>query len=149
MKLFRISVLLAAGILLVGAVTACSDDDEDGDDGGDEPAATTAAATETDDAAGGADDEVQVSMQDFAFDPDSFTVPAGVPVKIEATNDGSAPHTLTVYTDEAYQDAVEDADTGTVSGGEDGEFTVTFEGGEYYFRCEVHPAQMTGTFEAE
>jgi plastocyanin len=159
MKLFRILTLLAAATLLVGAVVACDDDDDEEDNGGGPAATTEAAADETpeetdaaDDtgaATGGADDEVQVAMLDFSYDPASFTVPAGVPVKVEARNEGASPHTLTVYTDQEYNDAVDDADTGTISGGEDGEFTATFEGGEYYFRCEVHPTQMTGTFEAE
>jgi plastocyanin len=30
-----------------------------------------------------------------------------------------------------------------------GEFEVTLDAGEYFFRCEVHPAQMEGTITAE
>jgi plastocyanin len=141
MRLFRISLLLAASFVLVGAVAACGDDDDDG--GGDEGAATTPAG------GGGAANEASVEAKDFSFEPDTVLVTAGEDVTVTLVNTGSAPHTLTVYTDEDYQDAVDGADTGTVNGGESGEFTVSFEGGEYYFRCEVHPSQMQGELEAE
>ena len=143
MKLLRVLLLLSASLLLVAAVSACSDDDDE-DDGG--SAATTAPASG---GGGGGETAVTVDAKDFSFDPDTFAVAAGEEVTITLDNTGSAPHTLTVYTDEEYTDAVVDADTGTVNGGDSGDFTATFEGGEYYFRCEVHPGQMTGEFEAE
>ena len=142
MKVLRIVLLLVASTLVLGVVAACSDDDDEEDDGG-QPAATTAAA------GGGASDSVTVEGKDFSFDPDTFTVAAGKEVTITLDNTGSAPHTIDVYTDEEYTDAVDGAETGNVDGGETGEFKATFEGGEYYFRCEVHPSQMTGEFEAE
>ena len=143
MKLLRVFLTLGASVLLVGAVAACSDDDDDDEGDGGEPAATTAAAD------GGASDSVTVEGKDFSFDPDTFTVAAGKEVTITLDNTGSAPHTIDVYTDEEYSDPVDGAATGNVDGGETGEFKATFEGGEYYFRCEVHPSQMTGEFEAE
>jgi plastocyanin len=139
MKLLRISLLLSASALLIGAFAACSDDDDDEA----EPAATTPAAD------GGGGDSVTVEGKDFSFNPETFTVPAGKEVTVTLNNTGNAPHTLTVYTDEDYKDPVDGADTENVDGGDSGEFTATFEGGEYYFRCEIHPAQMTGEFEAE
>jgi plastocyanin len=140
MKLLRISLLLSASALLIGAVAACSDDDDDEA----EPAATTAPAD-----GGGGGDSVIVEGKDFSFDPSTFTVAAGKEVTVTLNNTGNPPHTLTVYTDEDYKDPVDGADTENVDGGDSGEFTATFEGGEYYFRCEIHPAQMTGEFEAE
>jgi plastocyanin len=156
MKLLRVLLLLSASLLLVAAVSACGDDDDDDEDNGDGAAATTAPADDGDDAAttapadgGGGEGTVEVEAQDFAFVPASFAVTADEEVTVTVNNTGSAPHTLTVYTDEEYTDAVTDADTGTLNGGETGEFTATFSGGEYYFRCEVHPGQMTGQLEAE
>ncbi len=35
---------------------------------------------------------IDVTLNDFSFTPDSFTVPAGVPVSVHATNDGAATH---------------------------------------------------------
>ena len=143
MKLFRISLLLGASILMLGAVVACSSDDNE-DSGNNTPAATTAAAS-----GGGAARAVTVEAKDFSFDPKTFAVAAGEEVTITLNNTGSAPHTINVYTDDQYTDAVDGAETGNVDGGDTGDFKATFEGGEYYFRCEVHPTQMMGEFEAE
>jgi plastocyanin len=139
MKLLRVFQLLGVSLLLIGAVAACSDDDDDGDAG--EPAATTAPAASS-------GDSVSVEAKDFSFAPATFTVAAGEEVTVTLNNTGNARHTLTVYTDEEYSDPVDGAET-SVSAGETGEFKATFEGGEYYFRCEVHPTQMMGEFEAE
>jgi plastocyanin len=160
MKLLRVLLLLSASLLLVAAVSACGDDDDDDEDNGDGAAVTTAPADDGDDGDdapattaaaddGGGEGAVEVEAQDFAFVPASFAVTADEEVTVTVNNSGSAPHTLTVYTDEEYTDAVADADTGTLNGGETGEFTATFSVGEYYFRCEVHPGQMTGQLEAE
>ena len=144
MNFLRISLLLAAGVLLVGAGAACGGDDEDEDSGGEEPGATTPASD-----GGGEGNNVTVEGKDNAFDPETFTVRAGEEATVTLENTGSATHTLTVYSDENFETAVDGADTDTVNGGESGEFAATFEAGEYYFRCEIHPTQMKGTFEAE
>jgi plastocyanin len=167
MKLIRVSALLLLSILVAGAVVACGDDDDE-ESNGTEPTASRPAATEEEDdetatpteeadetggptggATGGADDEVQVETVDLGFDPENFTVPAGVPVKIEVTNSGALPHTLTVYEDEEYNTALDGADTGRIEAGEDGDFTSTFETGDYFFRCEIHPDAMEGDITAE
>jgi plastocyanin len=163
-KHLRILVFPAL-VLLVAAAIACGDDDE-ADTGTTEE--TSPAATredegdriETPDATGddtgaptgaatGLDDEVQVAAADFSFSPDTFSLPAGAPVKIEVRNTGSAPHTLTVYSDEEYSSAVPGADTDTIEGGEDASIETTFDAGQYFFRCEIHPTQMEGEFTAE
>ena len=162
MKPVRVSLLLLLSVLLIGTI-ACGGDDET-DTG--EPDATAAPATQTQDeetpeataeptptataqATPGLDDEVQVQAADFSFDPASFAVPAGVPVKIEVRNAGAFPHTLTVYSDQEYTAGVEGADTGNISSGENAEVTTTFEAGEYFFRCEIHPTQMEGDLTAQ
>lgn len=143
MKLLRFPLLAALSVLLVVAVAACGDDEEDSDDGGTEP---TAAATD-DSGGGGGGSEVSVEAFDFGFDPEEATVAAGE-VTVTLVNAGEAPHTLTVYVDEDFSEAVEGANTQNVTGGEEGEFTATFEAGDYHFRCEIHPA-MQGTLTAE
>jgi plastocyanin len=165
MKLFRVLSLLLLSVLLAGVVVACGDDDDEGN--GNEPTVSRPAATEDEDeetpdatdedsatptseaTGGGLDDEVQVEASDFAFDPDIISVPAGVPVRIEVANTGSARHTLTLYEDEEYVTPLAGADTGQIEGGEDGEVTVTFEEGDYFFRCENHTEQMEGDITAE
>jgi plastocyanin len=154
---------LSALALLVAVTIACGDDDEVDTSGSEEtsPAATredsespatTDAAGATDGptgAATGLDDEVQVEAADFSFSPDTFILPSGVPVKIEVRNAGGLPHTLTVYSDPEYSSAVSGADTGNIEAGEDASIETTFDPGEYFFRCEIHPTQMEGDFAAE
>ena len=148
----------------LAAMIACGGDDEPDTSQPDRtsPAATrdedSPAATSPGDDSPGAtspgdesplDDEVQVQAADFSFSPDSFAVPAGVPVKIEVRNTGSFSHTLTVYSEADYSTAVDGADTGSILASEDADFTTTFDAGRYFFRCDLHPAQMEGELTAE
>jgi plastocyanin len=165
-KRLRVFIPVLFGALLVGATVACGGDDDEADTG--QPTATspaptrepatdtpepTEAATEppapTGAAGGGLDDEVQVQAADFSFDPAGFSVPAAVPVKIEVRNAGAFPHTLTVYSDQAYSSEVEGADTGNIAAGENASIETTFQRGEFFFRCDIHPTQMEGTLTAE
>jgi plastocyanin len=161
----RTARILITGLAMLSLSTvaaACGDDDDDGDDA--EPAVTrpatqaspvdgeadpTATAGDEGDAAdptAAADGAITVTATEFSFTPATFEATAGEPVTVLLENAGSAPHTLTVYADAQYTQPVDGADTGTVSGGGQGEFEVTFDtAGERFFRCEVHPAQMQGT----
>ena len=142
MKHFRIFLTLAASVLLLGAVAACSSNDDKGSDN--KPAATTAPAD-----GGGAAKSVTVEAKEFSFNPAEFSVPAGEEVTVTLQNKGSTTHTLTVYSDDNFENAVDGADTGQVKSGDRGDFTTTFEAGEYYIRCELHPSQMKGELDAE
>ncbi len=153
MKLIRIAALGAVAIILSIGVVACgSDDDGAGDnEGGPTPSAqptippVTTPAETAGEVAG-----LAVTAADFSFTPAAPEATAGEAVTVTLTNGGRAPHTLTVYEDEAYTAAVADADTGTIAGGGEGEFTVTFEAAKaYYFRCDIHPSQMQGTITVE
>lgn len=154
--------LLAAALLGALAFTACGDDDDD-DSGanGDQTAAPTSAApdegTETPAATGSADNDetppaagggnsVDVTTENFAFDPSEITVPAGEPITFNFTNADSVSHTFTLYVDEEFTQAIDggsaDKDTPQI--------TVAFvDPGDYYFRCEIHPQQMQGELTAE
>jgi plastocyanin len=162
----RLLTLLVLSALAVFALACGDDDDDTGDDANgdvattapaaatDEPTdAATDAADETDepeptedgDDNGGAAETVTIAIANFAFDPSDFTVPAGA-VLFEVSNADSAPHTFTVYADEAYTDAT-DVDV-SVGAGSSGSGEGTFEAGPFFFRCELHP-DMQGTFTAE
>jgi plastocyanin len=74
-----------------------------------------------------------VSIQDFSFNPQEMTIPAGTTVRW--TNTGSAPHTST--SDTAVWDS------GTLNQGD--QYSRTFNTpGTYTYHCELHPS-MTGT----
>ena len=83
------------------------------------------------------------------FDTDCLAAPAGKPFTIVFDNqDPSIPHNLSIYTDE-------ECDHVAVHGGHRdrsrrGHVHVdALEAGTYFFRCDVHPTTMTGTFVVE
>ncbi len=82
--------------------------------------------------------EAAVSIKDFAFHPDTITVPAGG--SVTWTNDDSTPHTATGIDRAALQ-------SGTIQPGTS--FTQTFDtAGTYDYFCEFH-AGMKGTIVVE
>ncbi len=89
-----------------------------------------------------------ITASDFKYAEQDVTTKAGS-VKLTLNNTGSAPHTLTLYTDAGYTKRVDGGDTGRVVGGGTGEVTVDLAAGQYFFRCEVHPSPMQGELTAE
>jgi plastocyanin len=131
-RVFVSAVLLAGiGLLSLGMV-ACGDDDEESEGGG---------GNGNSDAA-----EYVVVARDFEYSVDEMEVVAG-DIVIEFNNQGSAPHTFSIYADEAYTDLAET--TGQVNGGVIERFDMSLEAGDYFVRCDVHPSQMTATLTAE
>ncbi len=82
------------------------------------------------------------------FDTVDVTVPAGQPVTLTADNvDPGILHNWAVYTDDSASELI----AGTPLCVDCTE-TITFdppEPGDYFFRCDVHPIQMVGTFTVE
>ncbi|MDI6867817.1 cupredoxin domain-containing protein [Methanoculleus sp.] len=114
-------------------------------------AATTGAAanatTGATGAAGGGTATVDLTAEDIAFDTSTITVPAGAEVTVNFNNmDDGIPHNFAVYTDSSASeeifvgDIITGPDTTTYT------FTAPSEPGTYFFRCDVHPQQMTGDF---
>jgi plastocyanin len=125
--------------------TACGGDDDD------EPAGGNGDATPTQESDGGdtngAAATVEVVMENFAFSPTRFTLGAGEDVVIGLDNRDAAGHTFTVYLDEGFSEA--QGTTLPISAGSQDTIHGTFEAGTYFFRCEIHPATMQGSFTAE
>jgi len=132
----RTIATLLVGLVVGTGVAACGNDDDDtATDVTDVVVETTvAAATESTAAAG---DGARVTIQNFAFDPNDFTVGAGDVITV--TNEDSATHTFT-SDDAGFDTTVEPATTQTV--------TVTADPGSYEFHCNIHPS-MTGTITVE
>jgi plastocyanin len=117
---------LRSGFLLVGIailVAACSS-------GGGSSSRPEAPATVTDGA-------VTVTADDLEFDATSIEAQAGEAFTITLVNNDSAPHNISVYTEEGGERLVE----GTViNEGETIEIEVpALEAGTYFFVCDVHP----------
>jgi plastocyanin len=133
-----ILALLAASALVLAA---CGDDDEETNGGEESPAATAGA--------GG----LSLTMEDDSFDPDELRVAAGSDVTIALTNDGNAIHNVRIAGAdgefESDDDAVSDPDR--IEGGGLGTlvWTAPAQAGDYQFRCDFHPSQMTGTIKVD
>lgn len=105
---------------------------------------TTAATTA---AAGGQATTVDLTAENIAFDKSTITVPAGAQVTVNFTNkDNGIPHNFAVYTDSSASQNIFKGDTVTGPGTTTYTFTAPTTPGTYFFRCDVHPQQMTGDF---
>jgi hypothetical protein len=84
------------------------------------------------------------------FDTDCLAVPVGEAYTIDFDNqDPGQIHNVNVYTDEtASESLLLDPSTGTITGPDQ----ITYEGdpideaGNLFFKCDIHPTTMTGTF---
>lgn len=91
-----------------------------------------------------------VTAQNIAFDTNCLAAPAGTPFTIKFTNDDAGvPHNVEIFTSQAATTRLGGATgpTDTVTG--PGSVTYKVGGlspGTYFFRCDIHPTQMTGTF---
>ncbi len=89
---------------------------------------------------------VDISAQNFRFDKSNISVPAGAEVTLVFDNKEAVPHNVAVYTTPAATDIIFRGDVIT------GPKTITYHfkapmtPGVYFFRCDVHPNIMTGTF---
>ena len=90
---------------------------------------------------------IDLVAQNMAFDKSTIAVPAGVTVMISFDNrDKGIPHNFSAYKTPA---AAETIFVGKIITGPE-RITYTFTApktpGSYFFRCDVHPTTMTGTF---
>lgn len=90
---------------------------------------------------------IDLAAQNIAFDKSTITAPAGVHVMINFDNkDNGIPHNFAVYKTSAAQDPIF---VGPIITGPQRityEFMAPTTPGNYFFRCDVHPTVMTGTF---
>ena len=90
---------------------------------------------------------ISLVAQNFAFDKSTITVPRGASVTINFNNmDAQTPHNFALYTDsyattKIFQGTLVTGPTTTTY-----TFTAPSTPGNYFFRCDAHPTQMTGTF---
>jgi plastocyanin len=96
---------------------------------------------------GAGGNNIDVTAASMAFDMSTITVSAGAHVTITFhNNDSGIPHNIAFYTSSAATTVIyQGAKTTGVS-----TVTYTFDApatpGTYFFRCDVHPTTMTGSF---
>jgi len=145
-RIFVAPLVLGAALLVAAA---CGGDGDGGETpaGGQTPAAEeTPVANETP-SGGGA--TAEISMVPISqFDTAELTIAADTDVTISADNaDASIPHNFAVYTSRDAAESGEEAVAATdiCNAPCTDTATLNLSAGEYFFRCDVHPVQMTGT----
>lgn len=94
--------------------------------------------------------EITIIAKGIKFDQDTITVASGSSIKLTVDNqDGGIPHNIAFYTskDAATSGEAPLAKTKIENGPK--QQTLVFNApaaGTYFFRCDVHPTTMTGTF---
>ncbi|MBI2854785.1 MAG: PQQ-binding-like beta-propeller repeat protein [Chloroflexi bacterium] len=90
---------------------------------------------------------VNLSAQNLAFNTNTVTVPAGAQVTVNFNNaDSAIPHNFAVYTSSSAATSIFLGETITGPSTTAYRFTAPSQPGNYFFRCDVHPLLMTGTF---
>jgi plastocyanin len=90
---------------------------------------------------------VSLVAQNTAFNKSTIIVPAGASVTIDFNNKDGVPHNFSLYANSSatppalFQGpAIAGPATTTY------EFIAPSKPGTYFFRCDIHPTQMTGSF---
>ncbi len=89
---------------------------------------------------------INLIAQGMAFDQSSITVPAGASVSMVFNNKDGIPHNFALYTDSTASTSIFVGQTITGPKTITYTFTAPSTPGSYFFRCDVHPTSMKGTF---
>src|SRR3972149_11778864 len=152
MKYLRAIPLMLMFLAATAALfAACGgDDDEGGEDDGAE-ATTRAATSPTGGGAGGGTTELELVAEFTSYDPTELTAPAGADVTIVFDNDDpDVQHNFSLFeSEDALDNSIFEGEI--ITGVETTEyvFTAPEEPGTYFYRCDVHPTEMTGDFIVE
>lgn len=98
------------------------------------------------------DQTVEVAARGVAFDTDEISIQSDGEVRVRFTNfDAATPHNIAFYVDDSAREPVSEGSVsitfeGTTEGVTDDTVFAIPDAGEYFFRCDVHPTTMVGTF---
>jgi copper-containing nitrite reductase len=89
---------------------------------------------------------LHLTAANIAFDTDCLAAPAGSPFTVIFDNqDPGIPHNLSIYTDDSASQALFTGEL--VTGPKKTTYKIdALDPGTYFFRCDVHPTTMFGTF---
>ncbi len=90
---------------------------------------------------------IQITAKNTAFDKKALTASAGQPVTVQFSNDDTGViHNFAVYTDKSASQKIFSGELTTGPQTVNYTFTAPSTPGTYFFRCDVHPDQMFGSF---
>ena len=90
---------------------------------------------------------INLTAQNIAFDKSSITVTAGASVTVVFNNkDAGIPHNLAIYDSPALNTTIFRGPVIAGPATATYQFTAPTTPGTYFFRCDVHPTTMTGSF---
>ncbi len=90
---------------------------------------------------------VTLVAKNVKFDLSTITASAGQPVTVTLDNqDAGVLHNVAFYTDRSASSPIHKGNILTGPATEDVSFTAPSTPGNYFFRCDVHPDTMFGTF---
>jgi plastocyanin len=93
---------------------------------------------------------VTLVAQNIAFDPNTITASTGVEVTVTLDNrDAGVLHNVAFYTNRSASQAIFVGELSTGPATTTESFNAPSTAGSYFFRCDVHPDQMTGTFNVQ
>ena len=135
---------IVISLLLTLGLAACAEGDS-GETGGDGAAASAGADGGSSATVSGG--TVEVTAADLEFSVETIVAPAGEAFTVSFTNNEAVPHNFSVYTEEGGDEI---AVGNIIDEGETDEVSIdALEPGEYFFVCDVHPTEMTGTLVVE
>ena len=135
----RLTLVVALALVVLGA---CSS--------GPEATTTTPTTTPPPGSPTGQPVTVNLIAQDLSFDMKTIVVPPGARVTINFNNkDSGVLHNFALYTDSSAKTSIFVGSFVTGPATTVYTFTAPTKVGNYFFRCDVHPTQMTGTFVVE
>ena len=89
---------------------------------------------------------INLSAQNLAFDQNMITIAAGANVTVIFNNKEGAPHNLAIYETRAATKVIFQGKVITGPAIIEYNFTAPEKPGTYFFRCDIHPTTMTGSF---
>lgn len=129
-------IILASTIAVLG-LAACSSS----------PAPTTTSSPASTTSPTGKAVTVDLVAKNFAFNMSTITVPAGAQVTVNFDNqDSGIPHNFAVYTNSGAASSIFVGQVITGPAKVTYKFTAPAGPGTNFFRCDIHPGSMTGSF---
>ena len=90
--------------------------------------------------------DITISAANVAFNTDTITAAAGKKITVHFDNKDSVTHNIAFFDDKSAKQKIYVGSDVPASATADYSFKAPTKPGNYFFRCDIHPTSMTGTF---